>query len=292
VCLRVCVCVRARACAAKIGSQVVVPYRGDELDFRHLKVSGDLGQVVPAFYAVRDADRVRRLVASSDIVVNLIGRDYETRNFSFEAVHVDAAQTVARACREAGVTRLVHVSAAGAATDSPSRYLKSKALGEAAVRAEYPGATVVRPGWMFGHEDRLFNRIAYLHLMPTIPGDPILHQGEAKRRPVYVSDVAEGIVRASRTLEAAGKTYEFVGYAHIQSERHAHTSAVGTLLTGKRRTWCCACHRRPKEWTYMAMLQYFGEVSRRPVRPINYPTPILKCVTRTKATPYGSGAGR
>lgn len=30
----------------KMGSQIVVPYRGDEHDHRHLRLMGDLGQVV------------------------------------------------------------------------------------------------------------------------------------------------------------------------------------------------------------------------------------------------------
>ena len=231
--------------SAKIGSQVIVPYRGDELDFRHLKVSGDLGQVVPSFYAIRDADRLRRLVESSDIVVNLVGRDYETSNFKFDDVHVTAAANVARACRETGVTRLVHVSAASASKDSPSRFLKSKALGEAAVRAEFPGATIVRPSWMFGHEDRLFNRIAFLHMMPTIPGDPVLHNGEAKYRPVFVSDVAEAIVRASRNSDTAGQTYELVGYVRAGSAR----------ATGVRRR----AHRAGREHAGSAKL---GRVAR------------------------------
>ena len=203
---------------AKNGSQVIIPFRGDESDYRHLKVSGDLGQVVPAFYSVRDADRVQRMVDSSDIVVNLVGRDYETSNFSFEDVNIKAAETIARACRQGGVTRLVHVSAAGASPSSASKFLKTKALGEAAVRAEYPAATIVRPSWMFGHEDRFLHRIAFMHMMPTIPGDPVLHDGEAKSHPVYVGDVAEGIVRAGQNSDTAGQTYEFVGYVlgHIE----------------------------------------------------------------------------
>jgi len=199
------------AATGKIGTQVVVPYRGDEYDYRHLKQMGDLGQIVPAFYSVRDADRLRRLTESSDIVINLVGRDYETRNFSFEDVHINAAAAIAKACKETGVQRLVHVSAAGATKDSPSRFLSTKRVGEDAVRAEYADATIIRPSWVFGNEDRFFNRIAFMHMMPTLPGDPLINDGKAKFRPVYISDVAEGIIRAARSSEAAGQTYEFVG---------------------------------------------------------------------------------
>ena len=257
-----------------------MPYRGDELDYRHLKVSGDLGQVVPAFYAVRDADRLRRLVEGSDVVVNLIGRDYETSNFAFNDVHVAAADNIARAARETGVTRLVHVSAASASEASPSRFLQSKARGELAVRAAFPDATIIRPSWMFGHEDRLFNRIAFMHMMPTIPGDPIFNDGEAKYRPVAVTDVAEAIVRASRSSDAVGQTYELVGYACGEKGGPRSTwRAPGTNGFSLRNCFWC----RPKEWSYMDLLKYFGEIARRPIRPIAYPPIVLKYVGAHKS---------
>ena len=61
------------------GVQVVIPYRGDELDYRHLKVMGDLGQIVPQFYSSKDYDSIYQCVKHSNVVFNLTGRDYETR---------------------------------------------------------------------------------------------------------------------------------------------------------------------------------------------------------------------
>ena len=34
-------------CAGRVGSQIVVPLRGDEHDYRHLRLMGDLGQITP-----------------------------------------------------------------------------------------------------------------------------------------------------------------------------------------------------------------------------------------------------
>ena len=84
----VCVCVCVLFLTGKIGSQVVIPYRGCELDYRHLKVMGDLGQIVPVFYSSKNTQEIEKLVENSNVVFNLIGRDYETKNFSFEDVHV------------------------------------------------------------------------------------------------------------------------------------------------------------------------------------------------------------
>ena len=48
------------------------------------------------------------------------------RNFSFDECHCDGARTIARAAKQAGVQRLIHVSALNASEDSPSLFLQSK----------------------------------------------------------------------------------------------------------------------------------------------------------------------
>lgn len=82
------------------------------------------------------------------------------RNFDYDAVHAEGAQRIAQIAAAAGVPRLVHVSHLNAAPDSPSAFYRSKARGEALVAAAFPAATIVRPGTMFGYEDKLLNNIA------------------------------------------------------------------------------------------------------------------------------------
>jgi NADH dehydrogenase (ubiquinone) 1 alpha subcomplex subunit 9 len=232
----------------KQGTQVVIPYRGDELDYRHLKVMGDLGQIVPLFYSLKDYDSIVRAVKGSHIVFNLAGRDYETGNFSFEDVHVEGARRIAKACRETGVNKLIHVSALNASKSSPSAFLRSKYFGEEAVKSEFDrGTTIVRPSNIFGAEDRFLHRIAYLNMIPVFFGDPVLKNGQQSLQPVYVVDVAQGLINAARDPESASKTYEFVG---------------------------------PKRYTYEELIKYFGEVCHRHVNPFPYPEFVLKTYAR------------
>ncbi|GAV86212.1 LOW QUALITY PROTEIN: Epimerase domain-containing protein [Cephalotus follicularis] len=79
---------------AKMGTQVV-PFRGCEDSTRHLKLMGDLGQVVPMKYNPRDEDSVNAVMAKANAVINLIGREFETRNYSFEEVIHGMAQQLA-----------------------------------------------------------------------------------------------------------------------------------------------------------------------------------------------------
>jgi NADH dehydrogenase (ubiquinone) 1 alpha subcomplex subunit 9 len=71
-------------------------------------------------------ESVAKAVKFSNVVVNAAGRDYETRNFKFDDVHVTGARAIAEACRAAGVKRLIHFSALGADPNSPSKFLRSK----------------------------------------------------------------------------------------------------------------------------------------------------------------------
>ncbi|KAF3657495.1 NADH dehydrogenase [ubiquinone] 1 alpha subcomplex subunit 9, mitochondrial [Capsicum chinense] len=80
---------------AKMGSQVLVPFRGSEDSPRHLKLMGDLGQIVPMKYNPRDENSVKAVMAKANVVINLIGREYETRNYSFEEVNHHMAEQLA-----------------------------------------------------------------------------------------------------------------------------------------------------------------------------------------------------
>lgn len=80
----------------KIGSQIICAYRGDAYDVGALKVTGDLGQVLFHFYNLKDEKSIREAVKHSNVVVNLAGRDWATRNFSLNDVNVDGARRIAR----------------------------------------------------------------------------------------------------------------------------------------------------------------------------------------------------
>eukprot|EP00051_Salpingoeca_urceolata_P027255 m.480637 g.480637 ORF g.480637 m.480637 type:complete len:376 (-) comp21911_c0_seq1:142-1269(-) len=193
----------------QIGSQMTIPYRGCELNARHLRVSADLGQVIFADYSVRDEAAINKLVKHSNVVINLIGQDDNSRHFTLEEAHVGAARRIARACANNGVEQLIHFSSLNAHPDSRSQFLKTKALGEEAVREEFPAATIVRPSTIYGLEDRFLNQYAQWASLPL--GVPLIDNGSQDKMPVYVRDVAAGVTQIIRLGGAPGQTFEFVG---------------------------------------------------------------------------------
>jgi NADH dehydrogenase len=163
--------------------------------------------VVPA--DVRDQASVAAAIAGANAVVNTVSAYVERGGVTFEAVHVQGAETVAREAVAAGVTRLVLVSGIGADADSGSSYIRARGRGEQVVRQEFPGATIVRPGAMFGPGDALFGTLADLaRLLPVLP---LVGGGHTRLQPVFVEDVAEAIASILADPRTVGRTYELAG---------------------------------------------------------------------------------
>lgn len=193
---------------AKTGMKVRVAVRRPN-EALFLKASGEVGQIAPVQANVRDDASVAAAVEGADLVINLVGILFPHGPQKFDAIHREAAGRIAVAARDAGVARLVHVSAIGADTASPSNYGRSKAAGEAAVSAAFAGATIIRPSIVVGQEDGFFNMFAAIsRLSPVLP---LIGGGATKFQPVAVADVAAAVVAVATRPESAGRIYEIGG---------------------------------------------------------------------------------
>jgi uncharacterized protein YbjT (DUF2867 family) len=170
-----------------------------------LKPLGPLGRIQFVAADVRDFARVGEAVRGSDAVINLVG----VLKGDFDGIHVRGAANVAEAAAAAGAGALVHVSAIGADPDSESDYGRTKGEGEAAVRAAFPTATVLRPSVLFGREDNFVNRFAALaRLAPVLP----VIRGGTRLQPVYAADVARVATAAALDPRShGGRTFELGG---------------------------------------------------------------------------------
>jgi NADH dehydrogenase len=174
----------------------------------YLPPMGSVGQIQVMKCNVLDADAVNRAVANSSAVVNLVGVLYSRGHQSFEALHVEAPEAIAKAAKANDIP-FVHVSSIGADEDSESRYAASKGKGEARVRAADAGATILRPSLVFGPEDQFFNKFAALaRLLPVLP---LIGGGHTKFQPVFVGDVADAILKCLEDSATRGQTYELGG---------------------------------------------------------------------------------
>jgi uncharacterized protein YbjT (DUF2867 family) len=190
------------------GARVLVisrnPSRG-----HHLQPMGRVGQILVERVDLGSEQALGRALAGASGVVNLIGILYETRHQRFAEVQGALPGRIAKVAADAGIERLVQLSAIGADAASKSAYARSKAEGERRVREALASATIVRPSIVIGPEDGFFNRFA--EMARWLPALPLIGGGETRFQPVYVGDVADAIVAGLERPDTAGQTYEVGG---------------------------------------------------------------------------------
>lgn len=202
----------------KIGTQLIIPHRGHFYRIKHLRLNGDLGQVIFLPFDLRDEETIYKALKYSNVVVNLVSSDWPTSNYSYDDVHVEGARRIAKIAKETCIERFIHVSDLNASPNpkpkvikTGSEYLKAKWAGECAVREEFPEATIVRPSAIYGIEDRFLH--FHCSKFNNYRDAPVLwKRGEQTiKQPVSVLDVAAGITAIVNDDSTVGKTYQFVG---------------------------------------------------------------------------------
>lgn len=149
-------------------------------------------------------------LSGCDAVINLVGILHESKNSTFESVHHQLPSRIAKIASQLGIKRLLHMSALQAGPNAPSQYLRSKAQGEAAIRAyqQSMSITIFRPSVIFGRDDQFLNLFANLiKFLPVI----FLAKPNAQFQPIWVEDVASIFVNSLQNDDTYGKNYDLAG---------------------------------------------------------------------------------
>jgi len=194
----------------------------------HLSVLPNVTVIVADIY---NQNKLDALSKGCDAMINLVGilNEHGHNGDGFRQAHIELPRKVLTACHNNNIPRLLHMSALNAdASNSPSRYLRTKGEGENHVHA-FAGKLKVssfRPSVIFGREDLFFNRFA--SLLKTTPWFFPLACPNSRFAPVYVNDVARCFVNALNDKSSYGQRYNLCG---------------------------------PKEYTLKQLVQYTSEVS-------------------------------
>jgi NADH dehydrogenase (ubiquinone) 1 alpha subcomplex subunit 9 len=127
------------------------------------------------------------------------------RNFDLDDVHVWGAERIAEAVAKYDVDRFIHVSSYNADKNSPSEFYRTKGLGEEVVRKIFPETTLVRPGPLFGFEDRLLNTLAGVTNLFTS------NSMQQRFWPTHAIDVGMALENMMHDDNTASQTYELHG---------------------------------------------------------------------------------
>lgn len=194
---------------AQTGARIKIATRIPESAY-DLKVSGDVGQIVPVMCNYNNDESVTAAIQGCDVVINLIGILFEKGKSKFKKAHVEIPTKIAQSCTDQKVKKFIHVSALGI-DESQSKYAKSKLLGEEQIKSAFPDVTILRPSVVFGPEDGFFNMFA--KLTSILPALPLIGGGKTKFQPVFVGDIADAVTNivTDNTGQYAGKVYELGG---------------------------------------------------------------------------------
>ena len=158
---------------------------------------------------VHDPAVLRACFAGADAVVNLVGilNERGDDGRGFRRAHVELTRSVIAACEQAGVPRLLQMSALNAGRGD-SHYLQSRGEAEALVKASTLAWTIFQSSVIFAPGDGLFARFGgLLRVLPALP----LARANCRFAPVYLGDVVAAMAQALVDPNTIGQTYELYG---------------------------------------------------------------------------------
>jgi len=175
----------------------------------YLKPLGNPGQIELFKTNIFNPEDVKQVLKNCDLAINLVGILYETRKQKFNQIHAQFPNLLSELCNELGIKKLVHVSALGVKEGHPSQYMQSKLQGEKNIQNIFKQSVILRPGIMFGPEDKFFNTFATLAQFS--PALPLIGGGKTVFEPIYVGDVAQSIVKSLELNNLKPSIYELGG---------------------------------------------------------------------------------
>ncbi|WP_108472027.1 SDR family oxidoreductase [Rhodanobacter thiooxydans] len=187
------------------GHDVVCAVRGARVDTRFpglAAIACDMAR------DLRSDDWLPRL-AGIEAVVNCAGILRERGADTFAAVHEQAPLALFHACVQAGVRRVIQISALGHADDGA--FIASKHRGDAALAALPLDWLVLRPSLVYSARGS-YGGSSLLRAMAGLPGLlPLPGRGGQPLQPIAAEDVGAAVVAALARPQVAGDVLELVG---------------------------------------------------------------------------------
>jgi uncharacterized protein YbjT (DUF2867 family) len=116
----------------------------------------------------------RPVLPNVDAVVNCAGVLQDSPHDSTEGVHAKGIAALFSACAEAGIRRIVHLSAVGVDRATPTAFSRTKLAGDEALMASGLDWVILRPSVVIGRAayggSALMRGLAALPVQPVLPG--------------------------------------------------------------------------------------------------------------------------
>src|SRR4051794_15330313 len=174
---------------------------------RHLKgLSEQRVKVQIALGDLANPSSFRNALRGVDTVIHLAASIRDQPHASIEELNGVATMRLLRGAERARVGRFVFFSALGASGHSRTRFLRSKALAQAAVEASDLDATVFMPSIIYTPGDPWLTLLGRLSWLPAMP---ISGSGRAQYQPIWAEDAATAVMAALNGAD--GGPFELAG---------------------------------------------------------------------------------
>ncbi len=177
-------------------------------------VAGDVSEIADLTQGMKGCDGVIHLVG--------IIRAFPSKGITFERLHTEATANVIAAAKDAGISRLLHMSALGAREDGSTTYLRTKFAAEKLVRQSGLNYTIFRPSLIFGRGGDAVKMFADMITRYVVP---IIGDGKYRFQPVSVTSVAQGFEKAFELEAAQGQTLDVGGPDNVTFDEIMDTLA-------------------------------------------------------------------
>jgi len=173
------------------GHHVIAASRAHGIDFNRM---GHVRDWLPYLHGV-------------EAVINSVGIIAATRTQTFASVHYHAPVALFQACAQAGVKRVVQISALGADESAFTQYHLSKRAADEVLRGLPLDWFVLRPSLVYGPGGR---SLALLQRLASLPVIPLVAHGRQRIQPVHVSDLVAAVLLCltayptQRTIDVVG----------------------------------------------------------------------------------------
>jgi NADH dehydrogenase len=181
-------------------------------------------EVEVAFGDVTEIADLQEGMQGCDAIIHLVGiiRAFPNKGITFERMHTEATGNVVQAAKEAGVERLLHMSALGVREDGPTPYLRTNFAAEELVRGSGLIYTIFRPSLIFGRGGEAINMFADMVKKIVVP---IIGDGKYRFQPVSVTTVAQGFEKSLEIEKAQGKILDVGGPDNVTFDEIMDTLA-------------------------------------------------------------------
>jgi uncharacterized protein YbjT (DUF2867 family) len=141
-------------------------------------------------------------------IVNAAGALQDGARDNLDAVHRRAIVALIAAAEKMNVKKFVQISATGANANASTAFLRTKAAGDAAVRAAALDWVILKPGLVIGRG--AYGGTALLRMLAGFPFmTPLIHAG-ARVQTVALGDVADAVVAALKGEVPTNRDYDLV----------------------------------------------------------------------------------